>query len=388
MARRVTVHDNRAALLHTPSMPDVVSRRRAFPWLLVAVTVGPALTSVLGSRDFHWESVAAACTGMPRSNLVPPAGSAAAKPVEVPSNAHLFAIGGTGMFDSVPYPEAPTLEREGQLVATKSRLVGVAAAELVPTAPFEVGVLYTFKVFSSESTFKVRAGADTTRPTFSVKGPVVVHEPARGVPRSSCDPGTSFSLEVDLIDDSPAMLFVWVGDAAHPPKLDEAPDSAAMPETSDGKRMIRFRPSRTCSDCKGAPVVGLLAMDVAGNLSEGAWVLPRKEVPASETFLAKSLPAFSAKPTAEKDPPGEVDSGAKAVGEGSRASDASAESSYPAPASPASAAPSVAPAPPRGCGGCNESPETPVAALGPMGLGLVALFGRLRAGRKTRPEAR
>ena len=364
-------------------MSDVASRRRAFSWLLATTVVVPVLTSAFGSRDLLWESVAAACTGMPSSNLVPPAvraASASAKPVEVPSNAHLFAIGGTGMFDSVPYPEAPTLERDGQLVATKARLVGVAAAEIVPAMPFEVGALYTFKVFSSLSTFKVRAGADTSRPRFSVKGTAVVHEPARGVPRSSCDPGTSLSLEVELVDDSPAMLFVWVGDAAHPPNLEHAPDSAAMPETRDGKSTIRFRPSRSCPECKGAPVVGLLAMDVAGNLSEGAWIFPDKKVPASETFLAKSLPSFSAKPTAPKDPPSEADSGAANAspeGQGARALDASAEAS---PGAPPAASP-VPPTPPRGCGGCSESPGRRSSALGTLGLGL---FGLLAMRRKSR----
>ncbi len=366
-------------------MPVAPSRRRAISCLLATSVVVPALTCALGSLDWFGGAVATACTGMPRSDLVPPSGGSAAKPVEVPSNAHLFAIGGTGMFDSVPYPEAPTLERGGRPVATKARLVGVAAAELVPAAAFEVGALYTFKVFSSESTFKVHAGADTTRPRFSVKGPVVVHEPPPGGPRSSCAPGTSFSLEVELTDDSPAMLFVWVGDAAHPPKLDRAPDSAAMPEMHEGKRLIRFRPSRSCPECKGAPVVGLLAMDVAGNLAEEAWITPKKKVASSETFLAKSLPAFVAKPAAEKEPSGDpsADAGAAVTspeGQGARAVDASAEAS---PGAPPAASP-VPPAPPRGCGGCSESPGSRSSALGTLGLGLLGLLAVRRTSRRRR----
>lgn len=369
-------------------MPVVPRPRRAVPWLFAASVAVPALACAFGSLGPFVESVATACTGMPSSNLVPPSGSASAKPVTVPSNAHLFAIGGTGMFDSVPYPEAPTLERGGQLVATKARLVGVAAAEVVPSAPFEVGALYTFKVFSSSSTFTVQAGADTTRPRFSVKGPVVAHEPARGVPRSSCDPGTTFSLEVDLNDDSPAMLFVWVGDAAHPPRLDRAPDSAAMPEMHEGKRLIRFRPSRSCPECKGAPVVGLLAMDVAGNLAEEAWITPKKKVASSETFLAKSLPAFVAKPAAENDPAADpsADAGAAVTspeGQGARAVDASAEAS---PGAPPAAAP-VPAAAPRGCGGCSESPgsrSSALGTLGTLGLGLLGLLAVRRTSRRRR----
>jgi MYXO-CTERM domain-containing protein len=371
-------------------MQVAFSRRRARWWFFAGAFAVPALTCALGSHGLIGQSVATACTGMPRSNLVPPAApaSAATKPVEVPSNVHLFAIGGVDMFDSVPYPEAPTLERGGRPVATKARLVGVAAAEVVPAAPLEVGALYTFKVFSSESTFKVRAGADTTRPRFSVKGPVVVHEPPRGVPRSSCDPGTTLSLEVELTDDSPAMLFVWVGDAAHPPKLDGAPDSAAMPEIRDGKSTIRFRPSRTCPDCKGAPVVGLLAMDVAGNLSDEAWITTKKKVPSSETFLAKSLPAFTAKPT-DGAPTADSSADAGAIdggpeGQGAHAADASAD---PSPdASVAAASPAPPSSPPRGCGGCSASPESPKSgAFGPLALVLGALLA-LRRRNATEPR--
>ena len=341
--------------------PRLIRKR----WIVAPVVIAlPAMAALVGRNGTFGITPAAACTGMPFTQLVPQ------ESAQVPSNAHMFAIGGTGALESVPYPKDMTLLQAGAPVAVQARFIGLAAAELKPTAPLSAGTSYELTAYGSKATFQVEPRTDTTRPRFSVHAGVVIVPPPS--PRNSCSAGELLTLGVSVTDDSPTMLLLWVGDTNHPPDLGQAPDWAVLP--TNGK--IAFRRSFRCQQCSGSPVVGMLAMDVAGNISDEALVLPNRKVASADTFVGKNLPAFAdpnavAAPSLAPVAPKPAESASEPPRPASTPQVAQAPPRY-TPTSPAS--------PPRGCGGCTSHGSFGARA----GWLLVALAGlKLRRRRRT-----